>query len=188
MKLKLFKNLNQVKKNICSELTSAVNHKDNREISLATSEKNIPSLRIVILRKFTSDFKLHIFTDLRSKKSEQMIENKNVSVLYYNRFEKIQIRLNGTSKIFNKKITWENLSENSKINYNTKLPPGTQLNSNIISYNKKMDIGIKNFAIYKITIQHIDWLKLAYQKSSRARFKVIRDKKEIKLEGAWLVP
>ena len=117
-----------------------------------------------------------------------MIKNKNVSVLYYNKFEKIQIRLNGTSKIFGEKINWENLSENSKINYNTKLPPGTKLKGNIFSYNKKMNIGIKNFAIYKITIEQIDWLKLAYQNSSRARFKVIRDKEKIKLEGTWLVP
>ena len=185
---KIFTNLSEIKKNIHLELSFAQHDKNKREITLSTSVKNIPSSRIVILRKFSPDYTIQIFTDARSSKIREMKSNNFVPLLYYNKFEKIQIRMNGKVAILKKKTSWKNFSEFSKLNYNTILAPGSKLSNKKFQYNKDIDKGLENFLVCRITIEEIDWLKLIYPKSIRAKFFVMRNEKKAKLNGSLLVP
>ena len=153
--------------------------------------------RIVVLRK--SDRKnnlLQFHTDFRSLKVEILKKNNKASLLFYDKEEKIQLRVKVDCEINNQNSTteesWKKTQHISRRCYLTDSPPGTiskNPTSGMISQLEDFDYsmeqseeGYKNFTVIKCKIKSIEWLYLAAKGHRRAKFDFENSK------NAWLVP
>ena len=153
--------------------------------------------RIVVLRKSDRENNLLQFhTDLRSPKVDILKKNKNASLVFYDKEEKIQLRVKVECEVNNQNSTteesWKKTQHISRRCYLTDSPPGTTSEnptSGMISKLEDFDYtmkqseeGYKNFTVIKCKIRSIEWLYLAAKGHRRARFD-IESKKD-----TWLVP
>ena len=153
--------------------------------------------RIVVLRK--SDRKnnlLQFHTDLRSPKVDILKKNKNASLVFYDKEEKIQLRVKVDCEINNQNSTteesWKKTQHISRRCYLTDSPPGTtseKPTSGMISKLEDFDYtmeqsedGYKNFTVIKCNIKSIEWLYLAAKGHRRAKFDLKNN------NNNWLVP
>ncbi len=143
------------------------------------SEKDIES-RIVVLRKSDEQNNLVQFhSDIRSDKIKILEKNPNSSMLFYDKDEKIQVRLKVEAIInHNNDITkqsWEKTQHISRKCYLVDNGPGTE--SDIPTSGLKPD-----FTVIQCKIKSIEWLYLAAKGHRRARFDIDNSK------DTWLVP
>ena len=153
--------------------------------------------RIIVLRK--SDRKnslLQFHTDFRSPKVDILKKNNKASLLFYDKEEKIQLRVKVECEVNNQNSTteesWKKTQHISRRCYLTDSPPGTLSDnptSGMISELEDFDYtmeqseeGFKNFTVIKCNIQSIEWLYLAAKGHRRAKFDLKANK------NAWLVP
>ena len=153
--------------------------------------------RIVVLRK--SDRKnnvLQFHTDLRSPKISIINKNQSASLLFYDKEEKIQLRVKVKCELNNQnsltEVSWNKTQHISRRCYLTDSPPGTisdNPTSGMISKLENFDytmeqseLGYKNFTVIKCKIKSIEWLYLAAKGHRRAKFDLETN------QNAWLVP
>ena len=161
------------------------------------SDQNEIDGRIVVLRKSDRGNNLLQFhTDLRSSKINILNKNKNASLVFYDKEEKIQLRVKVECIINNKNSiteeSWKKTQHISRRCYLTDDPPGTISNnptSGMISKLEDFDYtmeqseeGYKNFTVIQCKIKSVEWLYLAAKGHRRAKFD-FENKKE-----SWLVP
>ena len=155
--------------------------------------------RTVVLRGIDKkNKKLWFHSDIRSKKIKILKDNSKVSFLFYDKDEKIQLRIFGKTKInYKNDITeksWKKTIHMSRQCYlGEKIPgsvsfvPNSGLTENIDNFKyswKESEIGYKNFCVIETYIKSIEWLYLAAKGHRRAYFNL--DKKQ--LEKKWLIP
>ena len=153
--------------------------------------------RIVVLRKSDrTNNLLQFHTDLRSPKIDILKKNNKASLLFYDKEEKIQLRVKVDCEINNQnsitKESWKKTRHISRRCYLTDSPPGTKSKnptSGMISKLEDFDytieqseLGYKNFTVIQCKIKTIEWLYLAAKGHRRARFDLKND------EILWLVP
>ena len=153
--------------------------------------------RIVVLRKSDRANKLLQFhTDLRSSKVDILKNNNKASLLFYDKEEKIQLRVKVDCEINNQNSTtedsWIKTQHISRRCYLTDNPPGTTSEnptSGMISKLEDFDYtmeqseeGYKNFTVVQCKIEFIEWLYLAAKGHRRAKFDLETNK------NTWLVP
>ena len=153
--------------------------------------------RIVVLRK--SDQKnnlLQFHSDIRSDKIEKLKKNKNASMLFYDKDEKIQLRLKVECIINHKneitKESWSKTQHISRKCYLIKNGPGTESEQPTSGLNPEFDNfdytkeqsekGYENFTVIQCKIKTIEWLYLAAKGHRRARFDLDANKE------IWLIP
>ena len=153
--------------------------------------------RIVVLRK--SDRKnnlLQFHTDFRSPKVDILQKNKKASLVFYDKEEKIQLRVKVECGVNNQNSiaeeSWKKTRHISRRCYLTDSPPGTSSNSptsGMISkledfdYTKEQsEEGYKNFTVIRCKIKSIEWLYLAAKGHRRAKFDFESNK------DTWLIP
>ena len=136
------------------------------------------------------------FGDLRSPKVNILKNNNNASLLFYDKEEKIQLRVKVECEINNQnsvtETSWKKTQHISRRCYLTDSPPGTiseNPTSGMISKLEDFDYtmeqsedGYKNFTVIKCHIKLIEWLYLAAKGHRRAKFDF---KTNI---NTWLVP
>ena len=153
--------------------------------------------RIVVLRKSNRENSLLQFhTDFRSPKVDILKKNNKASLLFYDKEEKIQLRVKVECEVNNQNSTteesWKKTQHISRRCYLTDSPPGTNSDnptSGMISKLEDFDYtmeqsedGYKNFTVIKCNIKSIEWLYLAAKGHRRANFDLDTNK------NAWLVP
>ncbi|MDC1112235.1 pyridoxamine 5'-phosphate oxidase family protein [Candidatus Pelagibacter sp.] len=153
--------------------------------------------RIVVLRK--SDRKnnlLQFHTDFRSPKVEIIKKNNKASLLFYDKEEKIQLRVKVDCVVNNQNSiteeSWKKTQHISRRCYLTDSPPGTSSEhptSGMISKLEDFDFtmdqseeGYKNFTVIQCKIKSVEWLYLAAKGHRRAKFDLENNK------DSWLVP
>ena len=153
--------------------------------------------RIVVLRK--SDRKnnlLQFHTDFRSPKVDILQKNKKASLVFYDKEEKIQLRVKVECGVNNQNSiaeeSWKKTRHISRRCYLTDSPPGTSSNSptsGMISkledfdYTKEQsEEGYKNFTVIRCKIKSIEWLYIAAKGHRRAKFDFESNK------DTWLIP
>ncbi len=153
--------------------------------------------RIVVLRK--SDRKnnlLQFHTDLRSPKVDTLKKNKKGSLLFYDKEEKIQLRIKVECEINNQNSiteeSWKKTQHISRRCYLTDNSPGTTsekptsgMISRLEDFNytiEQSEDGYRNFTVIKCKIKFIEWLYLAAKGHRRASFDIENNKE------SWLVP
>ena len=153
--------------------------------------------RIVVLRKSDQSNNLVQFhSDIRSDKIPKLKSNKSASMLFYEKEEKIQVRLKVECTInHSNEITeesWEKTGHISRKCYLVDNGPGTESSTPTSGLKPELDNfeftmeqseeGYKNFTVIQCKIKTIEWLYLAAKGHRRARFELDNNKEY------WLVP
>ena len=194
-----YEDFKEIKKKVWSMLVDAVNNRSSTfriPVFVCGDQKDFDG-RIVVLRKSDpSNNLLQFHSDIRSEKIIKLKNNKNASMLFYNKEEKIQVRLIVECIVnHNNEITKESWSKTGHISrkcYLVDNGPGTKsptptsgLKPELDNYEFTMEEseqGYKNFTVIQCKIKSIEWLYLAAKGHRRARFDLINNKEY------WLVP
>ncbi len=162
-------------------------------------EKNNSNGRIVVLRGIDKDKKkIWFHSDIRSKKIEILKSNPSATLLFYDKGEKIQLRVSGDVKINyqnnTSKKSWAKTSHMSRQCYLGDKAPGSDASIPTSGLSKDVDnlkytkeqseIGYKNFCVIETYIKSIEWLYLAAKGHRRAYFSLNNNI----LEKKWLIP
>jgi len=153
--------------------------------------------RIVVLRKSDqSNNLLQFHSDIRSDKIEKLKKNPNAAMLFYDKEEKIQVRLKVECTVnHNNDVTKESWSKTQHISrkcYLVDNGPGTESDIPTSGLKPELDNfeftmeqseeGYKNFTVIQCKVKSIEWLYLAAKGHRRARFDLGNSK------DSWLVP
>ena len=195
-----YEDFNEIKEKIWSMLDDAPTNRNSpfRIPVFICGDQNDFDGRIVVLRKSDqSTNRLQFHSDVRSDKILKLKNNKNASMLFYDKEEKIQVRLkvecavNHDNKIT--KESWLKTGHMSRKCYLLDNGPGTEspeptsgLKSELDNFEFTMEQseeGYKNFTVIHCKIKSIEWLYLAAKGHRRAKFEFGDTNKEY-----WLVP
>ena len=194
-----YEDFKEIKKKIWSMLDDAVTNRSSQfriPVFICGDQKDFDG-RIVVLRKSDQSNNLVQFhSDIRSDKIPKLKSNKNGSMLFYDKEEKIQVRLKVECKInHSNEITKESWSKTGHISrkcYLVENGPGTESSSPTSGLKPELDNfeftmeqseeGYKNFTVIQCKIKTIEWLYLAAKGHRRARFELDNNKEY------WLVP
>ena len=153
--------------------------------------------RIVVLRKSDEENSLvQYHSDIRSNKIDKLKANNNAAMLFYDKEEKIQVRLKVECIVnHNNEITKESWSKTQHISRKCYLVdngpgtvseiPTTGLKPELDNFDytkEQSEEGYKNFTVIQCKIKSIEWLYLAAKGHRRAKFDLENDKEH------WLVP
>lgn len=157
-----------------------------RYFTLATVDNsNNPKQRTVVLRKVQSEVELLFYTDIRSSKIEQLLNNTNVSALFYHPKKLLQLKVEGKAEIVNDTeiiaSLWSGIPLKSRKDYTSQHAPGSLINNpDEIDY---LNEG-NHFCIVRIIPKQIEYLRLKRPNHLRALFR----KENGEWKGSFLVP
>ena len=194
-----YENFEEIQKKLWSMLDDAVINRSSpfRIPVFICADQNDVDGRIVVLRKSDKNNSLLQFhTDLRSQKVVILKKNKNASLIFYDKEEKIQLRVKVICEVNNQdpvsEESWKKTQHISRRCYLTDSAPGSvseNPTSGMISKLEDFDYtmeqsekGYENFTVIKCNIKSIEWLYLAAKGHRRALFDLENNKKN------WLVP
>ena len=194
-----YEDFKEIKKKIWSMLDDAVTNRSSQfriPVFICGDQKDFDG-RIVVLRKSDqSNNLLQFHSDVRSEKIPKLKNNKKASMLFYDKEEKIQVRLKVECTInHDNEITKESWSKTGHISrkcYLVDNGPGTESPAPTSGLKRELDNfeftmeqseeGYKNFTVIQCKIKTIEWLYLAAKGHRRARFELDTNKEY------WLVP
>jgi pyridoxamine 5'-phosphate oxidase len=195
-----YEDLTEIKKKIWSLFDNAVSYRSSpfRLPVFICGEQSDFDGRIVVLRKSDqSNNLIQYHSDIRSDKIAKLKKNRNAAMLFYDKEEKIQVRLKVECAInFNNDITkesWLKTGHMSRKCYLLDDGPGSESEKPTSGLKHELDNfeftieqseeGYKNFTVIQCKIKSIEWLYLAAKGHRRARFEYGNNKKEY-----WLIP
>ena len=194
-----YEDFKEIKKKIWLMLDDAVTNRSSQfriPVFVCGDQKDFDG-RIVVLRKSDqSNNLLQFHSDIRSDKINKLKNNKNASILFYDKEEKIQVRLKVECTVnHNNEITKESWSKTGHISrkcYLVDNGPGTESSTPTSGLKPELDNfeftmeqsekGYENFTVIQCKIKSIEWLYLAAKGHRRARFELDNNKE------SWLVP
>ena len=144
--------------------------------TLSTVNGNSINSRTIILRKVDNKTKmLFFYSDSRSRKVLNIIQNNNVTVHLYEPRFKLQVQLYGHAKIENNsektKNIWSSLNSFSKKNYLSALSPGEKIDSlDNLKYNADNEEAYSNFSLIYFKVTKLECLQLSDIKNIRVEF------------------
>ena len=118
---------------------------------------------------------LFFYSDSRSRKFLNIIQNNNFTVHLYEPRFKLQVQLYGHAKIENNsektKNIWSSLNSFSKKNYLSELSPGEKINSlDDLKYNANNEKAFYNFSLIYFKVTKLECLQLSDIKNIRVEF------------------
>ena len=155
--------------------------------------------RIVVLRGINEkEKKIWFHSDIRSNKIKILKSNPLGTLLFYDKKEKIQLRVIGKVKINYQnniaKNSWKKTAHMSRQCYLGKNAPGLEskapssgLTTNIDNSKytiEESENGYKNFCVVEVYVNSIEWLYLAAKGHRRAFFSL----NNISVKKKWLIP
>ena len=152
--------------------------------TLSTVNGNMINSRTIILRKVDNKTKmLFFFSDSRSRKVLNIIQNNNVTVHLYEPRFKLQVQLYGYAKIENNsektKNIWSSLNSLSKKNYLSALSPGEKINSlDNFKYNTDNEEAFYNLSLIYFKVSKLECLQLSDIKNIRVEFVYTKSSKK----------
>ena len=194
-----YEDFNEIKKKIWLMLDDAITNRASqfRIPTFICGDQSDFDGRIVVLRKSDQlNNTLQFHSDIRSDKIEKLKKNPKAAMLFYDKDEKIQVRLKIECIVnHNNEITKESWSKTKHISrkcYLVDNGPGSESASptsglkpeleNFEFTMEQSEKGYKNFTVIQCKIKLIEWLYLAAKGHRRARFD-LETKKD-----TWLVP
>ena len=195
-----YENFNEIEKKIWSLFDDAVTNRTSPfriPVFICGSQNDFDG-RIVVLRKSDQSNKLLQFhSDIRSDKIKKLKNNNNASMLFYDKEEKIQVRVKIKCTINHEneitKQSWLKTGHMSRKCYLVDNGPGTEsatptsgLKPELDNFDFTMEQseeGYKNFTVIQCKIKSLEWLYLAAKGHRRARFEFSDYTK-----GYWLIP
>ena len=194
-----YEDLNEIKSKIWSMLEEAVTNRNSQfriPVFVCGKENNFDG-RIVVLRKADKiNNLLQFHSDIRSDKINILKNNNKATFIFYDKEEKIQVRIKVETKINHEndvtKQSWSKTGHISRKCYLVDEGPGAPSENPTSGLKPELDNfeftmeqseeGYKNFTVIQCKIQSIEWLYLAAKGHRRARFDL---EKNI---NTWLIP
>ena len=156
-----------------------------RYLTLASTGKQFPQVRTVVLRQFTADLEFLVYTDVRSSKVQELLEAPRASLLFYHPKKQVQVRVKAlaTIHVADERALehWKRVSENRRVDYQSKLGPGTRIESPTVGWESSSELA--HFSVLKFSPLSIEVLQLAREGHARIQFDLASG-----WQGAWLVP
>jgi len=194
-----YEDFKEIKKKIWLMLDDAVTNRGSqfRIPTFICGDQSSFDGRIVVLRKSDQQNSLVQFhSDIRSDKIQKLKKNPNAAMLFYDKEEKIQVRLKVECTVnHNNNVTKESWSKTQHISrkcYLVDNGPGTESDIPTSGLKPELDNfeftmeqseeGYKNFTVIQCKVKSIEWLYLAAKGHRRARFDIETNK------DTWLVP
>ncbi|MDC3030427.1 pyridoxamine 5'-phosphate oxidase family protein [Candidatus Pelagibacter sp.] len=194
-----YEDFNEIKKKIWLMLDDAISNRASqfRIPTFICGDQSDFDGRIVVLRKSDQHNNVVQFhSDIRSDKIEKLKKNPKAAMLFYDKEEKIQVRLKIECVVnHNNDITKESWSKTQHISrkcYLVDKGPGSESEIPTSGLKPELDNfkftieesekGYKNFTVIQCKIKSIEWLYLAAKGHRRARFDLENNK------DTWLVP
>ena len=199
MKPTYYENFTNIKNKIWSMLDNAIKDRSSPfriPVFICGNQDDFDG-RIVVLRKSDqSNNLIQYHSDIRSSKISKLKSNKIASMLFYDKEEKIQVRLKvGCTINHDNDITkesWLKTGHMSRKCYLVDNRPGTESPTPTSGLKPELDnfeftmaqseLGYKNFTVIQCKIKSIEWLYLAAKGHRRAKFDLESNKEH------WLVP
>ena len=194
-----YEDFSEIKKKIWLMLDGAITNRGSqfRIPTFICGDQSDFDGRIVVLRK--SDKKNNIVqfhSDIRSDKIEILKKNSSAAMLFYDKEEKIQVRLKIECIINHEnnitKESWEKTQHISRKCYLVDNGPGTKSDiptsglkpelDNFDYTKEQSEEGYKNFTVIQCKVKSLEWLYLAAKGHRRARFDLETNKDN------WLIP
>ena len=195
-----YEDFNEIKNKIWSMLDNAIKDRGSQfriPVFICGGQDDFDG-RTVVLRKSDKENNIiQYHSDIRSDKIAKLKINKNAAMLFYDREEKIQVRLKVECVVnFDNEITkqsWLKTGHISRKCYLVDNGPGTQSDTPTSGLKPELDNfeftmeqserGYKNFTVIQCKIKSMEWLYLAAKGHRRARFEYSDYTK-----GYWLIP
>ena len=194
-----YEDFDEIKKKIWLMLEDAIANRNSqfRIPTFICGDQSDFDGRIVVLRKSDQQNNiLQFHSDIRSDKIEKLKKNSSAAMHFYDKDEKIQVRLKLECKVNHDngitKESWLKTGHMSRKCYLVDDGPGTESKNPTSGLKPKLDnfeftmeeseIGYKNFTVIQCKIKSIEWLYLAAKGHRRARFDIANNKE------CWLVP
>ena len=194
-----YEDLSQIKNKIWAMLDKAIKDRSSPfriPVFICGNQDHFDG-RIVVLRKSDrSNNLIQYHSDIRSDKITKLKNNKKASMLFYDKDEKIQVRLKVECIINHDnditKESWVKTGHISRKCYLVNNGPGTESKTPTSGLKPELDnfeftmeqseAGYKNFTVIQCKIKSIEWLYLAAKGHRRAKFDYETNK------DTWLVP
>jgi len=194
-----YEDFTEIKKKIWSMLNSAVIDRSSQfriPVFICGDQSDFDG-RIVVLRKSDEQNNIVQFhSDIRSDKIKKLKKNNKASMLFYDKKEKIQVRLKVECTINHDneitKESWLKTGHMSRKCYLVDKGPGTESPTPTSGLKPKLDNfeftmeqseeGYKNFTIIQCKVKSIEWLYLTAKGHRRAKFDLETNK------DTWLIP
>jgi len=168
-----------------------------RTPTIATVSRGMPSIRTVVLRQVDKvNQSLVAFTDVRSQKVEDLMNNRHLAWHFYHPKKQIQLRVESSVIIHNQddlaKEYWQNLPVHSRKTYATTLAPGAAVKeySNGLpaiwegeTSLEDTEYAFEHFAVLVAKVESIEYLELSRVEQRRARLQFASSEK-----ATWLIP
>ena len=195
-----YENFAEIEKKIWSLLDDAVTNRASPfriPVFICGSQNDFDG-RVVVIRKSDQSNKLLQFhSDIRSDKIKKLEKNNSASMLFYDKEEKIQVRVKIKCTINHEneitKQSWLKTGHMSRKCYLVDNGPGTEsatptsgLKPELDNFDFTMEQseeGYKNFTVIQCKIKSLEWLYLAAKGHRRAKFEFSDYTK-----GYWLIP
>ena len=194
-----YENFSEIKKKIWLMLDDAITNRGSqfRIPTFICGDQSEFDGRIVVLRK--SDKKNNIVqfhSDIRSDKIKKLKRNPKAAMLFYDKEEKIQVRLKVECVVNYKndvtKESWSKTQHISRKCYLVDNGPGSESDTPTSGLKPELDNfeftmeqseeGYKNFTVIQCKVKSIEWLYLAAKGHQRAKFDLETNK------DTWLIP
>ena len=194
-----YEDLTEIKNKIWSMLDNAIKDRSSPfriPVFICGNQDDLDG-RIVVLRKSDQSNNLvQYHSDIRSNKITKLKNNKNAAMVFYDKEEKIQVRLKVECTVNHKnditKESWLKTGHMSRKCYLVNDGPGTNSNTPTSGLKPELDNfeftmeqseeGYQNFTVIQCKIKDIEWLYLAAKGHRRAKFDLKSNKEH------WLVP
>lgn len=146
-----------------------------RYAALATYDsEGAPGLRCVVLRRFIEAFNLCFFTDERSDKVRQIRDHSDLSLLFYNPAEQLQVRVSGTAIIHRGSQfaldNWRLIAKAGWKSYSSVLTPGVKIQHPEDAFHWSDALRWQYFAVVEVTVSTCEVLQLNRHEHIRASF------------------
>lgn len=170
----------------------------SRYITVCNFADNYPNAYTVVLRDVLPDNDQIVFhTDVRSEKVDEIKSNPNLTVVYYDDADHIQVVLKAEATIHYQddiaKQHWQQSGFKSRRNYLTQQAPSSPLNEEGSgleylgeqNFDSSDPAGYENFAVVMLDITALEYLQLNKEGNRRARF---RNEQRSGWIGEWITP
>ncbi len=177
----------------------------NRKIAMhqpviATAVEGRAHMRTVVLRRADIDRKaVYFHTEYRSLKLQDIIENSQLSWLFYDQNISTQIRLSGPTVIHHKDELatehWEKTGHHSRRSYLQSLPPSTIIDKPATGLDNQLatfeytieetEKGFDHFTVIETQTNWMEWFFVHHEGNRRARFTY--ENGQLKT-AEWLIP
>ena len=196
-----YNSLDKIYEKILNLLDAGLSNRDNPfhiPIFICGDKKSFDG-RIIVLRGFDKKNKnLYFHTDIRSHKIKILKSNPSAKFLFYDKKEKIQLRVSCETKIHyqNSKTneSWKKTAHMSRQCYLGSQAPGSTALEATSGLSESIDnseytieeseAGYKNFCVIEALITSIEWLYLAAKGHRRAKFLFNNNC----IDKKWLIP